>query len=66
LTVHAKTFAHGIDIEVQQPGLHLSDNFFNLLAGESREIRVDGPAIDAPSFTVTTIDSARLPAEESR
>jgi beta-mannosidase len=66
LTVHAKTFAHGIDIEVQQPGLHLNDNFFNLLAGESKEIRVDGPAIDAPPFTVTTIDSARLPAEESR
>jgi beta-mannosidase len=65
LTVYAKSFARGIDIEAQQRGLLLSDNFFDLLAGESREIRVDGTASSLPSFTVTALDSARRPADKS-
>ena len=42
LLIHAPTFAWQIHIEAPRP-LRVEDDYFDLLPGESRNIRIDGP-----------------------
>ena len=43
VTVLARTYCHGVYLDTG-PGYELSDNYFDLLPGESRTVRIDGAA----------------------
>lgn len=43
VTVHAETFAHGVYLDTGAD-VELSDNYFDLLPGESRTVRITGAA----------------------
>jgi beta-mannosidase len=55
VTVHAETFAHGVYLDTGAD-VELSDNYFDLLPGESRTVRITGAAGHHFDLKTVTVD----------